>query len=54
LGVETVPTRISILADNTRQKTGHAYVQLVINKKEKTALSIWRKWDTAVFKLVLQ
>jgi hypothetical protein len=27
LGVEIVPTRISILADNTRWNTGHAYVQ---------------------------
>jgi tRNA/tmRNA/rRNA uracil-C5-methylase (TrmA/RlmC/RlmD family) len=54
LGVEIVPTRISILADNTRQNTGHAYVQLVSNKKEKRALSIWRKQDTAVFNLMLQ
>jgi hypothetical protein len=54
LGVETVPTRISILADNTGQNTGHVYVQLVSNKNEKRALSIWRKQDTAMFKLVLQ
>jgi hypothetical protein len=52
LGVEIVPTRISILADNTRWNTGHVYVQLVSNKTEKRALSIWRKEDTAVFKFV--
>jgi hypothetical protein len=40
LGVETVPTRIFILADNTRQNTGHAYVQPVSNKMEKRVLSI--------------
>jgi hypothetical protein len=54
LGVEIVPTRISILADNTRWITGHVYVQLVSNEKEKRALSVWRKQDTAVFKFMLQ
>jgi hypothetical protein len=53
--MDIVPTRISLLANNIRRNTRHAYVQLLYNKKEKRALNIWRKkQDTAVFKLIMQ